>query len=74
MLRANSSGKMSDPRLQPDNLAIRFGALIEIYRKSVGLTQQDAADGAGLSLSFYREMECGQALVTLPTVVQGARA
>jgi transcriptional regulator with XRE-family HTH domain len=68
MLRANGSGKMSDPRLQPENLAIRFGAIIEIYRKSVGLTQQDAADGAGLNLRFYQDLERGTALVTLPTI------
>lgn len=68
MLRANGSGKLNDPRLQPDNLAIRFGAIIQTYRKSVGFTQQDVADGAGLSLRFYQEMEDGKALVTLPTV------
>lgn len=68
MLRANGARKLSDPRLQPDNLAIRLGAIFAAYRKSVGFTQQDVADGAGLSLRFYQEMEAGKALATLPTV------
>jgi transcriptional regulator with XRE-family HTH domain len=68
MLRANGAGKLSDPRLQPDNLAIRFGAIITTYRKSVGFTQQEVADGAGLNLRFYQELEEGKALATLPTI------
>lgn len=68
MLRANRPSKMNDSKRQPDNLAIRFGAIIEIYRKSVGLTQEDVARAASLTLRFYQELEGGKAFVTLPTI------
>lgn len=55
-------------------LAITIGKALRKARESSGLTQEDAADRAGISAEFYARMERGRTLPSVPTLVRLAEA
>src|SRR6266567_768702 len=56
------------------NLAKTMGDALRVARKSKGLTQEDAAERAGISFEFFSRIERGGTLPSVPTLVRLASA
>jgi predicted transcriptional regulator len=56
------------------NLPILVGQIIRQHRRKIGLSAEEAARRADLSVKFFREIERGTAVVTLQTVERIADA
>jgi transcriptional regulator with XRE-family HTH domain len=53
-----------------DQLAKTIGAAARAARRARGLTQEDAADAADVSLEFYSRIERGKTLPSVPTLLR----
>ena len=53
-------------------LAKTIGEVARAARRALGLTQEDAADGVGISPEFYARIERGGTLPSVPTLVRMA--
>ena len=53
--------------------AIKFGAIVRALRERRGLTQEQLAERAGLSLTYIGYVERGDNVPTLITILQIAR-
>lgn len=56
------------------NLQRQFGSTVRIERKARSLTQQELAFAADLSLTYIGEIERGERMVSLDTVLRVATA
>lgn len=51
-----------------------LGRRVRALRARVGLTQQEAAEKAGLSVQHWSDLECGRSNPTVATLIGMARA
>ena len=56
------------------NLQHQFGSIVRFERKARNLTQQELAFAADLSLTYVGEIERGERMVSLDTVLRVAMA
>lgn len=57
-----------------DKLAIEIGARIATRRKQLGLTQEQAAERAGLTQQFFASVETGAKNIRAESVIRVSRA
>lgn len=50
--------------------AKKFGSNIQKYRRSKGLTQEEAAEQSGLSTNYFRQIELGNKVPRLETFLR----
>jgi transcriptional regulator with XRE-family HTH domain len=56
------------------DLRLRFGSLLAAHRRRLGLTQEDLADRAGISVDMVSKIETGASGARFPTIQRLAEA
>ena len=66
---------MASPRPRPERkILAEIGGRLKAAREAAGLTQEEAADRAGIDYKRWQRIESGQVNATVRTLVRAARA